>query len=239
LLGYSVTDSTIGDGSAAGNILDNGNTIGTWSVSGFSFTKLSATQPYTPTIGVVTAATGGNSYNKPGVGIKILGNGVAQDGVNVIQYSVSWSLNPGYTLDSTSFWAKYPGTVGTYGPASPVNPGGSISLLGFASQAVVSDPSDNLYATDGQTFTSGQDLGGWKAGTASGTWNAVDANWQLTAPSAGSYTLTLDYTSQSLSAANEATAFNLNISAVPEPDTWALLAGGAAFMRWRKRAKVS
>ncbi|MGA1124293.1 MAG: PEP-CTERM sorting domain-containing protein, partial [Chthoniobacterales bacterium] len=30
--------------------------------------------------------------------------------------------------------------------------------------------------------------------------------------------------------------------AVPEPGTWAaaaLLVGGAAFMRWRKRAKVS
>ena len=38
---------------------------------------------------------------------------------------------------------------------------------------------------------------------------------------------------------------NLNlvfIKAVPEPGTWAaaaLLAGGAAFMRWRKRNKVS
>ncbi|MFZ9748149.1 MAG: hypothetical protein ACO3G4_16145, partial [Opitutaceae bacterium] len=181
-------------------------------------------------------------------GIKINGDGVAENGVNYIKYTVSWSLNPGYQLDSTSFWGKYPGTVGTYGPASPqstLNPGGSITLSGFAGIAEVSDPSDNLYATDGQTFTSGQDLGGWKEGTASGTWNAADVKWQLTAPSAASYTFILDYTSQTKTAANEATAFNFNISqaaAVPERGTWApaaMLAGCAGLMRWRKRAKVT
>jgi hypothetical protein len=47
VLSYLVTDSTIGDGSAAGTIRDNGNTIGTWLVSGFSFHKLSPTASYT------------------------------------------------------------------------------------------------------------------------------------------------------------------------------------------------
>ncbi|MGA1372861.1 MAG: hypothetical protein ACO3Z6_14770, partial [Pseudomonadales bacterium] len=187
-------------------------------------------------------ATSGNSYNKPGVGIKILGDGVAENGVDFIQYTVSWTLDSGYQLDSTSFWGKYPGTVGTYGPASPYSaPGGSISLSGFAGQAVVSDPSDNLYATDGQTFTSGQDLGGWNPGTATGTWNASDVKWQLTAPSAASYTFTLDYTSQDKSSANEATAFSFNISeavAAPAPSSLALFAVSGFFviaLRSRRR----
>jgi hypothetical protein len=38
------------------------------------------------------------------------------------------------------------------------------------------------------------------------------------------------------------TYMNFATTAVPEPGTWAaaaLLAGGAGFMRWRKRAKVA
>jgi len=242
VISYAVTDSTIGDGSASGTILDNGNVIGSWAVSGFSFAKLSPTEPFTPSIGTITAATSGNSYNKPGIGISIIGNGAAADGVTYIQYTVSWSLNAGYTLDSTSFWGKYPNTVGAYGPANPINGGGSISLSGFTGQGLVSDPSDNLNVADNYLFSSGEDLGGWKnSGSGSGDWAAASVNWQLFAPSASSYTFILDYSDQNLSTANEATAFNFNISeatAVPEPGTWvagALLLGGAALWRYRRR----
>ncbi|MGA1372867.1 MAG: hypothetical protein ACO3Z6_14800, partial [Pseudomonadales bacterium] len=43
IISYTVTDSTIGDGSAAGIISDDGTAIGTWAVSGFSFTRLNLT----------------------------------------------------------------------------------------------------------------------------------------------------------------------------------------------------
>jgi len=242
VISYAVTDSSIGDGSASGTILDNGNVIGLWDVTAFSFTKLSPTELFTPSIGTITSATSGNSYNKPGIGIRIIGNGAAADGVTYIQYTVSWSLNAGYTLDSTSFWGKYPNTVGAYGPADPINGGGSISLSGFTGQGLVSDPSDNLNVADNYLFNSGEDLGGWKnSGSGSGDWAAASVNWQLFAPSASSYTFTLDYTDQNLSTANEATAFNFNISeaaAVPEPGTWlagALLLGGSILWRYRRR----
>ena len=40
----------------------------------------------------------------------------------------------------------------------------------------------------------------------------------------------------------QSTISSFEVAAVPEPGTWAaaaLLAGGAGFMRWRKRAKVA
>lgn len=243
VISYAVTDSSISDGTASGTILDNGKQIGLWSVTDFIFTKLSPTVLFTPSIGTVTEATTGNSYGKPGIGIKIIGDGSPDHGVTSIMYTVSWSLNTGYTLDSTSFWGKYPNTVGYYGPADPVNPGGILLLSGFSGLGTVSDPTDNLYAADGYQFSASENLGGWRPSSASRDWSAANVDWQLTAPSAASYTFVLDYTGQTYSAANEATAFNFNISkatAVPEPGTWlagALLLGGAAL--WRRRRSVA
>jgi hypothetical protein len=220
-----VTNNSIGSGFASGAILDSTNQIGSWSITNFSVTVRDTNVVYTPSIGTVTAATPGNTYLKPGVGILVFSiNGSAETGMMSLQYTLGWTLDAGYTLDSASFWGKYPNTVGQYGPATPTNNGGSISLSGFTGQGVVSNPSGNLQIADGYLFNSGEDLGGWRTGPVSVSAAAVD--WELTAPAANSYTFILDYTNQPLSSANEGTAFNLNI--VPEPSTYALLALSAA-----------
>ncbi len=242
VLSYSVTNNAIGSGFASGAILDNATQIGSWSLTGFAFTTrtTNSVPPYAPTIGTVAINTPNNTYGKPGIGILISGDGNRENGVMSFQYSVSWSLNAGYTLDSASFWGKYPNTVGFYGPAEPVGTGGSISLSGFTGQGIVSDPTDNLQAADGYLFNSGEDLNGWNVGVTQGT-PVAQVNWQLTAPAANSYTYIVDYDGQGLSSANEGTAFNLNISpvaGVPEPGTWlagALLLGCAAILKLRRR----
>lgn len=242
VLSYSITNNSIGSGFASGSILDSTNTIGSWSITNFSFTTrtTNSVPPYAPIIGTITPSTTDNSYGKPGIGIRIIGDGLSNNGVMSIQYTVGWTLDAGYTLDSASFWGKYPGTVAAYGPAFPTNSGGSISLSGFSGFGTVSDPTDVLLAADGYQFTSGEDLNGWNGPTSK---TAANTQWQLTAPSASSYTFILDYDGQPMSAANEATAFNLNISpaaGVPEPGTWAagalLMAGGALWQYRRRRA---
>jgi len=231
---YLVTDSTIQDGSASGIIRNNGNLIGTWTISNFAFTTRTtdSVPPYAATVGTVTASTPNNPYGKPGVGILISGDGDRVNGVMSIQYTVGWSLNPGYNLDSASFWGKYPNTVGFYGPAQPIGSGGSIFLSGFSGQGVVSDPSNKLQAADGYLFSSGENLNGWTLGPNQGTAQA-GVDWQLTAPAASSYTYFVDYTNQGLSSANEGTAFNLNI--VPEPSVGSLFLIGAAWVLGRRR----
>ena len=252
---YTVTDNTIADGTASGTIRDNGNQIGTWSISSFAFTLRSSTVTYTPTVGTVTTSTPDNSYGKSGIGILISAgsSGTRETGVMSILYTVSCSLNSGYSLDSASFWGKYPGTVGQYGPAWPTGNGGSIRLSGFAGQGTVSDPvntalnpTDNLFADDGYQFSSGEDLGGWRpvpgpvdpVNSPDGivSHSAANVRWQLTAPAAGSYTFSLDYSSQPISSANEATAFNFNV--VPEPSVSSLfLLGLGLVVRRRRRLK--
>jgi hypothetical protein len=233
-ISYGLTDSSIGDGTASGTIFDNTNQIGTWTISNFAFTTRTtdSVPPYAATVGTVTASTPNNPYGKPGVGILISGDGDRVNGVMSIQYTVGWSLNPGYNLDSASFWGKYPNTVGFYGPAQPIGSGGSIFLSGFSGQGVVSDPSNKLQAADGYLFNSGENLNGWSLGPTQGTAQA-GVDWQLTAPSAASYTFTLDYDGQGLSSANEGTAFNLNI--VPEPSVGSLLLVGVAWVLGRRR----
>ena len=233
-ISYGLTDSAIGDGTASGTILDNGNQIGTWSVTGFTYTLLPSSLTYTPSIGTVTATTANNPYLKPGVGILISSpSGARENGVTSFRYTVGWSLNPGYTLESASFWGKYPNTVGFYGPAEPTGTGGNIFLSGFSGQGVVSDPSNKLQAADGYLFNSGENLNGWTLGPNQGTAQA-GVDWQLTAPAASSYTYSVDYTDQGLSSANEGTAFNLNI--VPEPSVGSLFLIGAAWVlgKWRR-----
>ncbi len=232
---YLVTDSTIQDGTASGIIRNNGIQIGTWSVTGFTYTLLPSSLTYTPSIDTVTATTANNPYLKPGVGILISAPGGAREnGVTSFQYTVGWSLNPGYTLESASFWGKYPNTVGFYGPAEPTGTGGSIFLSGFSGQGVVSDPSNKLQAADGYLFNSGENLNGWTVGPTTGTAQA-GVDWQLTAPAASSYTYSVDYTNQGLSAANEGTAFNLNI--VPEPSVGSLFLIGAAWVLGRRQSR--
>jgi len=250
---YAITDNTIGDGTASGTILDNGNQIGTWAVSGFNYT-LRGGVAFTPSIRTVATNTVGNSYGKSGIGILITAgiNGTRENGVMSIQYTVSWSLNSGYTLDSASFWGKLPNTVGQYGPAWPTGNGGSIKLSGFAGLGTVSDPinpnpvanpTDNLFVADGYQFFSGEDLGGWRpvpgpvdpVNSPDGivSHSAANVRWQLTAPAAASYTFSLDYSNQPISSANEGTAFNLNV--VPEPSVSSLLLVGVAWVLGKRR----
>jgi len=252
-ISYGLTDSSIGDGTASGTIFDNTNQIGTWAVSGFNYT-LRGGVAFTPSIRTVATNTVGNSYGKSGIGILITAgiNGTRENGVMSIQYTVSWSLNSGYTLDSASFWGKLPNTVGQYGPAWPAGNGGSIKLSGFAGLGTVSDPvnsaldpTDNLFAADGYQFSSGEDLGGWRpvpgpvdpVNSPDGivSHSAANVRWQLTAPAAASYTFSLDYSNQPISSANEGTAFNLNV--VPEPSVSSLLLVGAAIALRRKRKR--
>jgi MYXO-CTERM domain-containing protein len=242
VISYAVTDGSIADGTASGTILDGGQQIGLWSVTGFAFTQRNLAVTFTPSIGTVTEATTDNSYGKAGIGIRVIGNGSAADGVMSMQYTVSYSLDAGYAMDSVSFWGKYPNTVGAYGPAEPINGGGSLSVAGFTGLGVVSDPTDNLNVADGYLFSSGENLGGWKTGnTAGGDWSAASVGWQFTVPTAQSLTFVLDYSDQNLSAANEASAFNFNITSatpVPEPGTWLtgfLLVAGAALWHRRRR----
>lgn len=250
-ISYGLTDSSIGDGTASGTIFDNTNQIGTWAVSGFNYT-LRGGVAFTPSIRTVATSTPDNSYGKSGIGILITaGNdGTRENGVMSIQYTVSWSLNSGYSLDSASFWGKLPNTVGQYGPAWPTGNGGSIKLSGFAGLGTVSDPinsalnpTDNLFAADGYQFSSGEDLGGWRpvpgpvdpVNSPDGivSHSAANVRWQLTAPAAASYTFSLDYSNQPISSANEGTAFNLNI--VPEPSVGSLFLVGAAWVLGRRR----
>ena len=233
---YAITDNTLGDGTASGTILDNGNLIGTWTISNFVFTTRTtdSVPPYAATIGIVTTSTPDNTYGKPGIGIRIGGDGLRENGVWSFQYTVGWSLDTGYTLNGASFWGKYPNTVGFYGPAQPTGNGGSISLSGFTGQGTVFDPTDNLQAADGYQFNSGENLKGWNVGVIQGT-PVANVNWQLTAPAASSYTYSVDYSDQGLSSANESTAFNLNI--VPEPSVGSLFLVGAAWVLGRRQSR--
>jgi hypothetical protein len=64
-------------------------------------------------------------------------------------------------------------------------------------------------------------------------WSAATVQWSLIAPDSASLTYLVDYRGQTFSAANEATAFNINI--IPEPSVGSLFLLGAAWALRRSR----
>jgi len=236
---YTVTDSSIGDGTASGTIRDNGNQIGTWAVSSFSFTRRNLGVTWNPFIETIATSRPDNSYGKAGIGIRMIGNAAKEDGVTSFGYTLSYSLTAGgYFVESVAFWGKFPNTVGNYGPAFSTGTGGQITLSGFSGLGQVSDPTNTLQAADGLQFASGTNLSGWNPnGDGTGgeqDWRASSVQWSLIVPDSASLTYLADYRGQTWSAANEATAFNLNI--VPEPSVGSLLlVGMAVALRQRRR----
>ena len=239
-INYTLTDSTITDGAAAGTIRDGTNQIGTWGITNFTFTRRNSSASYVPSIGIIATNTADNSYLVAGVGIKIMGDGSAANGVTSFGYTLNYSLttaalSAGYLVDSVAFWGKYPNSVVNYGPAPPSGDGGNFTLSGFSGSARVSDPNNNLLAADGYTFSSGTVLPGWRPGDA-GTeqdWTASSVKWSLIAPDSTSLTYFADYRNQTYSAANESTAFNINI--VPEPSVSSMLVAGTIWTLARRK----
>lgn len=241
-INYAVTDASIGDGSAAGTIRDGSTQIGTWTVTSFSFTRLDLAVPWTPSITAIAGNLSDNSYGKAGIGIRMQGNGAKEDGVTSFGYTLSYSLTSaaltgGYSVESVAFWGKFPNTVQNYGPAFATGTGGQFTLSGFSGLGRVSDPNNNLQAADGQTFTSGSALPGWNldGNAIEKDWSSASVQWSFIVPDSTSLTYFADYRGQTWSAANEATAFNINI--VPEPSVSSLFLLGAAFGLGLRRGK--
>jgi hypothetical protein len=239
-INYTISDSTIGDGNASGTIRDGTTQIGTWTVTSFSFTRLDTAVSWTPFIETIASNRTDNSYGGAGVGIRMIGNGMKEDGVSSFRYTLGYSLTSaalsgGYSVASVAFWGKFPGTVQNYGPAFSTGTGGQITLSGFSGFAQVSDPNNNLQAADGQQFLSGTLLSGWNPGgnAIDEDWSAATVQWSLIAPDSASLTYLVDYRGQTFSAANEATAFNINI--IPEPSVGSLFLLGAAWALRRSR----
>lgn len=128
-INYTVTDSTISDGDAAGTIRDGTTQIGNWNITSFSFTKRTTSVVYTPSIGLIATNTPDNDYGVAGVGIKMIGDATRDNGVMSFRYTLSYNLTSaailnGYAVDSVSFWGKYPSSVAQYGPAPAIGNGG-------------------------------------------------------------------------------------------------------------------
>lgn len=239
-INFTVSDSTITDGSAAGTIRDGSTQIGTWTVTSFSFTRLDLAVPWTPSITTIAGNLSDNSYGKAGIGIRMQGNGAKEDGVTSFGYTLSYSLTSaaltgGYFVESVAFWGKFPNTVQNYGPAFATGTGGQFTLSGFSGLGRVSDPNNNLQAADGQTFTSGSALPGWNidGNAIEKDWSSASVQWSFIVPDSTSLTYFADYRGQTYSAANEATAFTINI--VPEPSVGSLFMVGAAWLLGRRR----
>jgi len=169
------------------------------------------------------------------------GDANRDNGVMSFRYTLSYNLTSaavsnGYVVDSVAFWGKYPSSVGQYGPAPASGDGGAITVSGFSGSGRVSDPTDNLLAADGQLFSSGENVLGWKPNSpgTQNDWPADIVRWSLIVPDAASLTYSVDYTGQAYSAANEGTAFNINI--VPEPSVGSLLLMGMAVL-FKRRPK--
>ncbi|MFU8892269.1 MAG: hypothetical protein ACNA8L_01455, partial [Luteolibacter sp.] len=210
-------------GSLSGEILSNGNTVvGEWFVSNFRYTRKA-----TGTTNTLTATTFGNNntaYGRAGVGMGIDIGGAESNGVTRFSYQVRVAMRPGYRAKKIHFLGKNPTTNFDYGPVVKPSgvtitpPGGTIRVNGFSAPegGMAFDPNDNLEVGNGQIFSAGQNLFGYKGQDKT----PAETTWYLTVPAAEPVTLSVDFTTQSFSAANEATAFSVEV--VPDPYTAAV-----------------
>jgi len=209
--GSSLTSTNAG--AMSGQIMLGSVEAGRWFLTDFRYTrKATGTTNRLTGTNFITANTN-NPYGQAGVGMEMI-LGAESNGVTGFSYQVRVEMNPGYRADRIRFLGRNPASSLWYGPAVGTNgtvlsPGGSIRVTGFAgaNAGVVSDPDDNLVANDGQTFSAGVDLQGYKGGEKT----AAQVTWALAVPANDPVSLSVDYTGQAFSAVNEATAFAVEV----------------------------
>lgn len=233
-MSYSVTSSDLsGTGSAAGKILADAQEIGSWTLSGWSLTGTAV-----PSMNAFTAAQNLDyKYNLPGVGITM---SKAAPVTNYgFGYSVSATIDPAfsgsYTISGVTIFGRNPTAAPYIGPIGatnsfPAQGKGNLTFSGFSGKATISDPNDNLAATNGMEFTNVTDIGGYKVSPNGdlNAWTPAQLQWSVSTDAGGSMTYAVVYNSgdSTQDVKNESTAFAFNV--IPEPSTYALAALGAA-----------
>jgi PEP-CTERM motif len=243
---YDVQSSslTTSGGSANGRILADTVSIGTWSLTGFNYTYTN--QAYTPSIAPFTSMVTSNyySYGLPGVGIAMTGATTGQTAFQVksFGYSISGSIDSAYAnsyqISGVTIFGHDPSLAQNTGPNIFTSwVAGSLTFSDFSGTATLSDPSNNLDALDGLTFSSNTDIGGYNQGNGNGKdWKPDALSWKVTTDAGSTMTFAVNYNGGT--SANENTAFGFNVNAVPEPSTYALFGIGALVMVIAYRVRI-
>ena len=212
--GTTSTTNTFG-GSMSGRIMSGTNVAGEWFVTNFRYTKktTSTNNTITATNFVDDGAGTANPYPWGGVGMSIF-VGTETNGIMAFSYQVRVAMNPGYRAESIYFLGKNPASTFFYGPGGAIAPpGGAIRFNGFVgtNAGTVFDPADNLEATNGLKFSAGQNISGYKGNEKTD----LETTWYASVPASQPVTLSVDYSGQPRSSANEATAFSVKVVADP------------------------
>jgi autotransporter-associated beta strand protein len=196
-------------GSMSGKIMNGTQEAGEWFLSDFRYTRKAVGGTRTLTGAVFTTNTVGNPYPRGGVGMDIHTGGNEPDGVVKFSYRVQVAMKPGYRAAQIFLLGRNPTTARNYGPAgTAIGNGGSIVVSGFpgTNTGIVGDPNDNLVAAEGDTFSSGADLLGYKGAEKT----SAQTTWYLRVPASEPVSYSLDLTGQS-SASSESTAFSVQV----------------------------
>ncbi|MEY2851955.1 MAG: hypothetical protein RL549_654, partial [Verrucomicrobiota bacterium] len=196
-------------GSMSGKIMNGTQEAGEWFLSDFRYTRKAVGGTRTLTGAVFATNTAGNPYPRGGVGMDINTGGNEPDGVVKFSYRVQVAMKPGYRAAQIFLLGRNPTTARNYGPAgTATGNGGSIVVSGFpgTNTGIVGDPNDNLVAAEGDTFSSGADLLGYKGAEKT----TAQTTWYLRVPASEPVSYSLDLTGQS-SASSESTAFSVQV----------------------------
>jgi hypothetical protein len=235
-INYNVQTSSLGSGTASGQILDNSTVIGIWSLSSFTYSVVGGAP--TLSVGAFTAAQEQNySYGLPGISLSMSGSQISSFG-----YSVSASINPSYAgafaVEGVTILGRNP-TAGFYtGPNNAISsayPAGDLTFSGFSGTATLSDPANNLTAADGLTFTTSTDIGGYNRGDSGADWTPANLKWSLSSNAGDTMTFLANYDGRE--SASEGSAFTFGIVALPEPSTMAFGAVGSLVLLLLRRQK--